>query len=324
MFIPGNSHKMLSKMTTMHLPVDAYVPDLEDSVPLGSAKDEARTLVQQFIEQEWIPHFHKGGDASSSASSQLIPLLIPRVNATLGESVLYADLKAMVTRGTDAITFGKAESAHSVQLVSRMLSQIEQEKNLPQNSIKVIPWIETALGIVNAYTICSADRDRLVGVAFGADDYANDLGIMRDTKGQNVERELEYPRSVIAVAASAARVLSLDTPNVNFRDANSTIEESRAVKQLGFKGKFAIHPNQVPHLNDVFGISESEYAYAKKVVDAYELAASADGGQRGSTQVDGRMIDTPVYRTYAQMLARAEAMRARDRATLSSFVGAEC
>jgi len=314
LFIPGNSSKMLSKMLTMTSSVDALVPDLEDSVPMG-AKDEARRLVQQFIEQQWIPHVNQLA-TSSDTFGVVAPLLIPRVNATISEECLFKDIQAVVTSGTDAITFGKAESAQSVDMVSRMLTRIEQEKNIAPYSIKLIPWIETALGIVNAHQICSADQRRMIGVAFGADDYANDVGFARDTS-QNVERELEYPRSVIAVAAAASRILSLDTPNVNFRDSNSTIEESRAVKQLGFKGKFAIHPSQVPHLNNVFGISQSEYEYAKRVVDAYNAAAGADG-QRGSTQVDGRMIDTPVYRTYLQVLAKAEAMNMKGRGSPSA------
>jgi citrate lyase subunit beta/citryl-CoA lyase len=297
---------MLNKMITIlsgKVP-DAFVPDLEDSVPMDS-KDQARSLVKQFIREEYIPAI-----AKREQESLFCPLLIPRINVDISEQCLFQDIHAVVTERTDALTFGKAESADNVNKISLMLDQIEKERNLPPKSIKLIPWIETALGIVNAYPICKANPDRLIAVAFGGDDYANSMGFTRNTS-QNVERELEYPRSVIAVAANAAKVLSLDTPNVNFKDTNSIIEESNAVKQLGFKGKFAIHPNQIQPLNEIFGISQKEYEYAKRIVDAYNEAASQQGGKRGSTQVDGRMIDTPVFKTYQQVLERAELLSKR-------------
>jgi citrate lyase subunit beta/citryl-CoA lyase len=294
LFIPGNSTKMLDKMFTVRVKPDAFVPDLEDSVPLD-AKDEARLLVKDFIKDKWI-------------SSHQTSLLIPRVNATLGHNVLYEDLRAVSTKYTYAITFGKAETEQDVKLVSDMLNDIESENKIEHGSIKLIPWIETALGIVNAYQICSCDPNRVIAVAFGADDYAASMGFSRDPSQHPMEKELEYPRNVIAVAATASNIMSLDTPNVNFKQDQSTIEESKAVKQMGFRGKFAIHPNQVQHLNTVFGISDEEYNYAKRVVDAYNTAAASDS-KRGSTQVDGRMIDMPVFKRYQQVLERAKLER---------------
>jgi citrate lyase subunit beta/citryl-CoA lyase len=116
---------------------------------------------------------------------------------------------------------------------------------------------------------------------------ANDLGFSRDTS-QHVEPELAYARNVVAVAAKAAGILSLDTPNVNFKSSEHLLKESHAVKQMGFKVQFigGIDPNQIATLNSVFGVTEKEHEEAKKIVEAWENAQKEHG--RGSTSVDGR------------------------------------
>lgn len=132
---------------------------------------------------------------------------------------------------------------------------------------------------------------------------ATDIGFTRN-KLQHVEKELDFARNTIAVAARAANIVALDTPNVHIKDQESVKAESHGVKQMGFKGKFAIHPNQIPVLNETFGYSQEEIAYATKIVAAFE--SSVEQQQRGSIQVDGRMIDIPVYKRYKNVLALAK------------------
>lgn len=128
---------------------------------------------------------------------------------------------------------------------------------------------------------------------------AEDLGFTRDTS-HAVEKELFYVRSELAVAARAANILSLDTPNVNFKNEEALVAECSAVKSYGFKGKFAIHPNQVEVINKVFGVSKEEYEHAKRVVDAFDASVRDQG--RGSIDVDGRMVDIPVYKRYKRVV----------------------
>ncbi len=111
---------------------------------------------------------------------------------------------------------------------------------------------------------------------------------------------------MLAVAARAANILSLDTPFVNFKDPEMLRKECKAVKSIGFKGKFGIHPNQVTVLNEIFGVSAEELAYAKRVVEAYEKSSKEN--DRGSTQVDGRMIDYPVIRRCRAVIEQAQRM----------------
>jgi len=128
---------------------------------------------------------------------------------------------------------------------------------------------------------------------------ATDLGFTRDTK-QSFEKELQFARSTVAIAAKAAHVLSFDTPNVQFTNGQHLLEECTQVKQLGIKGKFAIHPNQITTINTVFGFSAEEVAYATRVVNAFESSVKQDA--RASISVDGRMVDVPVYKRYKSLL----------------------
>ncbi|KAL0480418.1 citrate lyase subunit beta [Acrasis kona] len=274
LFVPGNSVKMLNKihqMDSTNLP-DAFVPDLEDSVPFDQ-KENARNVTKEFL---------KSIDVDKKEY-----LIIPRVNMV--EEILKLDIEA-VYESADAITVGKIQTVEDVDKICNIMDQLEQG----QNRVKLIPTIETALGIVNSYSICSRRPDRIVGVAFGADDYAADLGFTRTTEDFNKhERELYFARSTLAVAARAANILSLDTPFVNFKDSKTLEMECDSLVSMGFKGKFAIHPNQISSLNKKFGISKDEYEYAKRVVDAYNTSQKEG---RGSTQVDGRMVDAPVLK----------------------------
>ena len=96
------------------------------------------------------------------------------------------------------------------------------------------------MALVHANAIC-ASSPRIVGVAFGAEDFTNDMGIERTDD----DAEIAYPRSVICVAARAANVLALDTPYFSFRDPDGLNQNALASRKYGFKGKFAIHPAQV-------------------------------------------------------------------------------
>jgi citrate lyase subunit beta/citryl-CoA lyase len=155
-------------------------------------------------------------------------------------------------------------------------------------------WIESAPAVQNAYEIATSSS-RIAAITFGAEDYTKDIGIRR-TSGS---AELRFPRSVIALAANAAGVTPLDTPYVNFRDMNGLREDIEVVLQLGFKGKFAIHPAQVEVIVNGFGPSPEEIAHAKRIIGAWG-EASAVG--RGSFDMDGEMVDVPVVERARKLL----------------------
>jgi citrate lyase subunit beta/citryl-CoA lyase len=259
---------------------DAYVPDLEDSVPDGE-KDAARSLIADVL-----PEMARAG-----------PLVVPRVNA-MDSGLLEADLKAVVGPHTFGISVGKVGTASEVDHVSRLVEQAERDNGAEPGSTGLVVWLESALAIVNAYSICAAST-RTVAVAFGAEDFTNDMGIQR----RDDDAEIAYARSAVSVAARAAGVLALDTPFFRFRDPAALREDALEARIYGFRGKFAIHPAQIDILNEVFSPTRTEVGHARRVVEAFEEAERAG---RGSTSLDGVLIDIPVVKRARNLLRLAE------------------
>ena len=283
LFVPGNTPKMLEK--ALELRPDAFVPDLEDSVP-EDEKANARSVTASYLER---------------LAATGVPV-IPRVNS-LDTGLLEEDLAAVVGAHIFGVSVGKIDSPNDVHEVVRLLQRLELRAGLAIGAIKLVPWIESARAIVNVYDIC-ASSDRIVGVCLGGEDYTNDMEIER----RDDDRELAYPRSAIAVAARAAGVLALDTPFFAFRDADGLRENSDASRGYGFRGRFAIHPAQIDVINQVYSPSEAEVEHARRVIAAFE-EASRQG--RGSTSLDGKVVDVPVVKRAQALLALASAMRSQ-------------
>ena len=262
---------------------DAFVPDLEDSVP-NAEKENARQIT--------AAHLAKLGAAGTA--------VIPRVNA-LGTSWLEDDLAALVGPSIYGISVGKIRTVDDIASISEILAGLERKAGLEVGKVRLIPWIETALAVVHCYPICRASP-RIVAVAFGAEDFTDDMGIERTED----ESEVAFARNSLCIAARAAGVDALDAPFFRFQDSRGLQANVQAAKQLGFKGKFAIHPAQVDVINTLFVPTEAEIEHAQRVVAAFEEAERAG---RGSTSLDGKVIDVPVVKRARSMLALADALK---------------
>ncbi|MBI2171604.1 MAG: CoA ester lyase [Chloroflexi bacterium] len=282
-FIPGNRQDMLTKSAT--LPADVLVPDMEDSVP-ESQKQQARELIKSMA-----PTLAQKGQ-----------LVMPRINA-LNTGLAHEDLAAIVSLQVYGVTVGKVESPWEIQELSKILESLERKAGLPVGHTKLVPWLENAKAVLNAHAIAAASP-RIAGVAFGAEDFTDSMGVERTDGGT----ELAYARAAVAVAARAADVLAIDTPYVNFRDTDGLAREIRAVLPFGFKAKFSIHPVQVEVINRLFSPSEESIAYARKVVAVWDEAAAKG---IGAIALDGKMIDVPVVKRARNLLALADAMAKR-------------
>ncbi|HJO82977.1 MAG: CoA ester lyase [SAR202 cluster bacterium] len=280
LFVPGNAPNMLDK--ALALRPDAFIPDLEDSVPIDE-KANARSITSSYLER-------------FAATGQLI---IPRVNS-LDTGLLEEDLTAIVGPHIFGVSVGKIDTPVDIAEVSKVLQRLEIRAGMQIGTVKLVPWIESASAIVNVYEIC-ASSSRIVGVSLGAEDFTNDMEIER----RGDDRELAYPRNAIAIAARAAGVLALDTPFFAFRDPDALRENSADSKALGFRGRFAIHPAQIDVINQVFSPSDAEVKHARRVVAAFEEAASQG---RGSTSLDGHVVDVPVVKRAEALLELAESM----------------
>jgi citrate lyase subunit beta/citryl-CoA lyase len=272
---------MLEK--ALGLTPDAYIPDLEDSVP-DAEKDAARSIVAGVLRD----------------LAQAGPLVIPRVNS-MHTGLLEADLEAVVGPHTFGVSVGKVDTAADVGDVVGLLDGVERAKGLAQGSTKLVLWLESALAIVNAYSICSAS-ERIVAAGFGAEDFTNDMGVQR----RDDDAEIAYARSAVSIAARASGVLALDTPFFRFRDPDALREDALEARMHGFRGKFAIHPSQIEVLNEAFSPSKHEIDHAERVVEAFE---EAERTGRGSTSLDGQVIDIPVVKRARNLLRYAQTVR---------------
>lgn len=279
-FVPGNRANMLER--AKEFPADIIMVDLEDSVP-PEEKVNARNLAI-----EWVPKLRALGHR-----------VMVRVNS-LDTGLTRDELTAVVSPDLAGISLGKVEFPQDVRDVASILTSLERSVGIEPGQVKIIPWIENARALVGAYQIATAS-DRIVGIAFGGEDYTDDMGLERTDTGE----EIYFPRATVAVAARAARVASLDSPYVLFRNSDGLRADAGQARKLGFTGKFAIHPAQIDIINELFSPSDEELAYAQKVVDAW-YEAEAQG--RGSADLDGRMIDVPVIKRAQNLLALAESI----------------
>ncbi|MFQ5880227.1 MAG: HpcH/HpaI aldolase/citrate lyase family protein [Dehalococcoidia bacterium] len=265
---------------------DLVCLDLEDSVP-PAEKPKARQMVREIL-----PGMPGTGY-----------LLYVRVNA-LETGLLEEDVAAAVGPKLDGISLPKTHTADIVRQVDAYLTALEKQRGLPAGKVKIIPWIETALGLVNAYQICTASP-RVIGASFGGEDFATDMGIQR-TKGS---KEIEYARYVVATACRAAKVVPIDTPEPDYTDLVHLEEDAQFARSIGYRGKYCIHPNQVEVCNRVFGPAAEEVEQARRVVVTYE-----DGERQGlgAVTLDGVMIDRPIYVRALQFLEWARASGANE------------
>ena len=281
-FVPGNRANMLERARSFT--ADVIMVDLEDSVPPGE-KAIARDLAK-----EWVPILRREGQK-----------VMVRVNS-LDTGLTRPELEAVVSPDLYGISLGKVESTWNIRDVDRMLSAIEPLAGVEPGSTKIVAWTETASALVDARDIGAASP-RVVALAFGAEDFTNDMGIERSDTGE----EVQVPRSLVPVAARAANVASLDSPFVRFQDPDGLRADAKRSRQMGYTGKFAIHPSQIDIINETFSPSPEETAYARQIMNAWEQA-EAEG--RGSLAMDGRMVDVPVVKRAQNLLAFAEAIEA--------------
>ncbi len=280
LFVPGNQGRRIERARSV--PADALILDLEDSVP-PSEKDSARKMVVAAINELALAGHE----------------VFVRINS-LPTPYAILDIKAVVTGGLRGIVLPKSESIDNIRQADGLIANAEKEAGLEVGLVGLLALVETPKGIINAYEVASASP-RILGITFGAEDYALEMGVNRTKEGA----EIYYPRMVIALACHAAGVLAVDCVYTNVRDTEGLIKETKLVGQMGFQGKLVIHPDQVCPVNQLFIPAEEEITQARRVVEAFEVAVAQ--GQ-ASTSLDGKMIDAPVAERARQLIGRAESI----------------
>ena len=285
LFVPADSAKKLDKAMTSG--ADALIVDLEDSIALDG-KTRARDSAAAFIKAA------RGGTPR--------PYLMVRVNG-LATGLTDADLDAVAPALPDAIMLPKAEGGASVIHADAKLAVREAKNGLPDGAIKILPIAtETAASLFVAGTFAGASA-RLLALTWGAEDLSADLGAQanRDAQGQFLD-PYRLARALCLAGAASARVPAIDTVYVDFRDNEGLRRECAEACRNGFLGKMAIHPAQVPIINDTFTPSAHTIEHARAVVA--EFAKNPDAGVVG---IGGVMYDRPHLSRAELLLARVAA-----------------
>jgi len=285
LFVPANGGSKLDK--AMASGADAVIVDLEDSIsPAGKA--EARKSATAFV-----------ADAVKAATR---PRLLVRVNG-FETGLTDADLDAIVPARPDAIMLPKAEGGAGVIHADAKLGVREAISGLADGHIKIVAIAtETATALFLAGTYRGASA-RLEGLTWGAEDLSAELGAEanRDHEGRFLD-PYRLARALCLAGAAAAQVQAIDTVTVDFRNVAALHRETEEARRDGFTGKMAIHPAQVPVINEVFTPTPAALAKARAVVAAFD----GNPGQ-GTVGIDGVMYDRPHLERARRLLARAAA-----------------
>ncbi|HKH96165.1 MAG TPA: CoA ester lyase [Beijerinckiaceae bacterium] len=282
LFVPGDSARKLDK--AMQSGADALILDLEDSVA-PSGKAAARKVTAEFM--------------AVTASEPKRPRLIVRVNA-LTTGMTDGDLDGVMAGAPDAILLPKTVGGADVAHLGAKLAVREAEFGLADGATGIIALAtETAQGVFALGTLAGASR-RLSGVTWGGEDLSAVVGAEanRGTDGLYTD-PYRIVRALALLAAAAAEVDPIDSVYTNFRDLEGLAAECREARRDGFVAKMAIHPAQVPVINEAFTPTAETIARARRIVEAFE--ANPDAGVVG---IDGEMVDMPHLKRAQRLLAR--------------------
>jgi citrate lyase subunit beta/citryl-CoA lyase len=286
LYAPGNSEKLLGRV--LDAGADAVVLDLEDAVP-PPEKERARDLVAATVE---------------ARASEPAPAVFVRVNH-LSTGLAAAELAAVVRPGLAGIRAPKTESAGEVRQLCTWIAAAEREAGLAPGSVALIPIIESAKGAWRAEEIAAADP-RVLALAFGAADFVRDLELRPGADGA----ETLHARSRLVLASRVAGVRPpIDSVLTRLDDEEALRLEATQARALGYFGKSAIHPRQLPAIHEAFTPTEAEVAHARAIVAAEEEAERSGSGATTTDTVGGvgrEFVDVAVVRRAQQTLALAE------------------
>ena len=272
LFVPGNNARFIEKAKI--LTADIICFDLEDSVPTEEKKS-ARNLIKNVLTNR----------------SQYRAEVYVRTNSPTSGMIL-ADLAEIVQKGIDGIVIPKVNDANEITKIEKILISLEKKRKL--KPIELMPSIESAAGVVNAYRIASSS-ERVSALVFGVFDLLNDLGVEYTKQAEGAR----YSRSKIPIDAKAAGKYAIDAIWQDLNDTVGLKQDCLVARNLGYSGKSIIHPDQIEATHRVFHPTPTEIEWAKKVIEAYSLAKKK---KKGATKIDGKMIDEDHFKRAKTLL----------------------
>ena len=290
LFAPGNVPRRVEKALT--LTADAVILDLEDSVA-PSDKPAARKSVAEALGR---PRQARG---------------YVRVNAP-STPFCFRDLLETIHAKVDGVVVPKIESAADLHAVDWVMANLEREQGIAEGSIDLMPIVETAAGVQRVDRILQArslrpykGAWRVKRIAFGAGDYANDVGLSPTLD----EAELADARSRLVLSSRAAGMENpIDSPWFHFKEVDAFRRALERSRRCGFQGRLCVHPDQIGPVNEAYLPSVEEVSRAERIVAAFE-AAEAKG--EAAIQVEGQMIDYPIVHRARALLETMRKAKAR-------------
>ncbi len=288
--VPGSSERFLQKGPTIQ--ADMTFLDLEDSVaPLE--KVEARSKVVDAIKNlDW-------GER----------VLCVRVNAW-DTTWTYGDVIEVVANAgerLDEIMMPKVQRAADVIAMDLLLTQIEKNAGLEVGHIGIEAQIETALGLINVEEICAASP-RLETIVFGPADFAASMEMPVLTGGVQISEypgdHFHYVFNKILMAGRANGLQVIDGPFLKIKELELLRDYCMRTRTLGFDGKWALHPDQVTVINEIYSPTQEQFDKAWAIIDAYKQATESD--RKGAVMFGDEMIDEASRKMAVKFISRGE------------------
>lgn len=272
-FVPGNNARFLLK--AKKLTADIICFDLEDSV-LPSEKVTARKMVVHALKER--------------AHYNLTKNVYVRINSP-ESGISHKDITTAVQVGLDGIVVPKVNEESELMAVAKLITESERKRRIEKNHIKLIPTVETAKGVVNAYLIARSDS-RVEALMFGLYDFLHDMHL---DYADNDEAGYAFARMKIPIDARAAGTVAIDAIWQRVDDIAGLRNDAATARRLGYVGKSIIHPSHIEPVHQIFRPSNTEVVWATKVVNALGPAIQKGKGI-GVVKLEGKMIDAVHYK----------------------------
>lgn len=281
LYLPGNTPNLMIN-AGIHKP-DGIILDLEDAVA-PDKKEEARYLVRNAL---------RGIDFYGAERMVRINQ-VPRG---------LDDLEFVVPHNVNLILVPKCENASQIEQVNQKIAGLKKKYKI-KGGIWLMPIIESALGVINAYSIACGDN--VVAMAIGLEDYTADLCTRRTTEGE----ESFFARSMVVNACRAAGIQPIDSVFSDVADMEGLKQNVLRSKALGFDGMGCIHPRQIRVIHENFAPDGAEIEKARKIVNAF---CEAQEKGLGVVSLGTKMIDAPVVKRAQRTIEVAVALGKLDK-----------
>ena len=275
LFVPGDRPERMEK--ALALGADALILDLEDAVDPAD-KEMARRAIAAML----------------ARADRKLPLLV-RVNDN-GSDEQGPDIAAIALLRPDAYVLPKTESGRDIEQFRARLDRHGI------SDARILPITAETPDAFFGFQSYAAIKGSLAGLTWGAEDLSAALGMHEGRfPDGTLPAPLELARSLTLVASKSADIPAIETVFANFRDLDGLRRVAHRARSDGFTGMLAIHPAQVPVINEVFTPSAEDLARAREIVAIFSKSSGV-----GAVAFEGRMLDLPHLKKARQLLALVE------------------